>query len=226
MLQTTMPGLRFDLFEKCSAGRNGARAADDGVIGVNAERQKKGMHRAAEALVKTGFLGKNLSQRTVNEKFDRQLFDRKTAAAIGLLDYFVSRAVEKILHDRKQILLIHLMNSGQSFGQNFTVAAMRAENIIVGSKQISLANRRSLLTHRQMRRAGIVVFEAVVCVCGLNRIEHGFEFTDQAHIGINPQEIVFSVESRFLLNGFTVLVDRDILEFDPAGFSDFFGADK
>ena len=61
MLATTMPGLRLTRLKSAAPGGDVARAADDGVVGIDAEGREEGVHRAAQAAVEAGLAGEDLA---------------------------------------------------------------------------------------------------------------------------------------------------------------------
>ena len=206
--------LAVDLFVQGRADRDIGRAADDGVVRIDAERQEEGVHRAAQTAVETGVLGEDLRQRTVEQEVDSQVLDRFTLAGVELLDDLVGIAAEKLLHDRVETGVRQLVDRGKSFGEDLAVAAVRTEDEIVDGQEIRLADRRGLLAHRQVRRPWVVVLNAVVGVGRLDRVQHRLEFADIAHVAIDAQEIILREELLLLGNRFLVLVDRNLVEFD------------
>jgi len=218
--------LAVDFLIQGRADRDVSRATDNGVVGVDAKRQEEGMHRAAQALVEAGLLGKDLGQRAVDEEIDRQLTHRLALAFVGLFDDFPGGTIEEALHDCQQIRLAHLVDRGQALGQDLAVASVGTEDEVLMGQVVGLADRGGLLAHREVRRAGVVVLEAIVGIGGLDRIQHRLEFADDPHVAVDPQKV--SLGEIVLLFGrlFLVLVDRDVLEGDLAGGADFFGFDE
>ena len=184
------------------------------------------MHRTTQALVETGLLGEDLRQGAVDEEIDRQLAHRLALAGIGLFNDLPGRAIEEALHDRQQIRLAHLVDRGQALGQDLAVASVRTEDEVLVGQVVGLADRGGFLAHREVRRAGVVVLEAVVGIGGLDRVQHRLELADDPHVAVDPQKVglgeMVLLFGRFLL----VDVDRDVLERDLAGGADFFGFDE
>ena len=96
-----------------------------------------------------------------------------------------TRAAHERLHNRHQFVVVGVMNRGKTFGEDFAVAAVRAEKQIVRRQRRALSDRRRFLPHREMRRAFVVIFNALVRALHFNRVEHGFEFTNQQHVNIH-----------------------------------------
>ena len=82
--------LLVDPLEQRRADADIRRAADDGVVRVDAERREERVHRAAHALVEARLAPENFRERAVQQEIDRQVF----APNAGLprpLDAFRSR---------------------------------------------------------------------------------------------------------------------------------------
>ena len=78
--------LLVDLFEEGRTGGDVGRATNDGVIGVDTEWGKEGVHAAAEALIKAGFAGKNFGHGAVNQEGAGEIFDA-AAGEVGFDDF-------------------------------------------------------------------------------------------------------------------------------------------
>ena len=105
MLATTMPGLR--LTRLYSAHGDGAAAADDGVVGIDAEGREEGVHGAAQAAVEAGLPGEDLGHRAVEQEVDGDVLD----ALVGLvLDDLIGPAVQEALHDVEQFVVGQLLD--------------------------------------------------------------------------------------------------------------------
>ena len=211
--------LAVDLLVQRRTDRDVGRAADDGVVGVNTERQEEGVHRAAKSLVEAGFLGEDFSQRAVKQEVDRGVLDRLALAFVELLDDFVGGATEELFHDLGQFGIRQLVDRREALGQDFTVAAVRTEDEVVDRQEIGLTNRRGFLPHRQVRRTRVVVFDAVVGIGRLDRVQHRLEFADIAHVAIDAQEVILRELLLLLFNRLLVLVNRNLVEFDVAGLT-------
>ena len=57
--------------------------------------------------------------------------------------------------------------------------------------RIGLADGRGFLADRQMRRAAVVVFDALVVAAQLDLIEHVLEGADDHHVALDAQQVVF-----------------------------------
>ena len=90
------------------------------------------MHRAAHAPVETRKAAENLRQRAEEQIVDGQLLH----AGLGceLLDDAQGVAVQVALHDPLQLGLAQLLDGGQALGQDLAVAAMGAEDEVLGRR--------------------------------------------------------------------------------------------
>ena len=68
--------LAVDALEQRRARGDRARAADDGVVRIDAERREEGVHRAAESAVEAGLAREDLAVRAVDEEAERQVLHR------------------------------------------------------------------------------------------------------------------------------------------------------
>ena len=89
------------------------------------------MHGAAQAAVEPGFAREDFTVGAVNEKSQRQCLH---GSAVPLFNRTQKRAGAVGLHDFEQSRIADLTDGGESLGQNFTVAAVRTENMILGSQ--------------------------------------------------------------------------------------------
>ena len=162
--------LAVDLLVERGADGYGAGAADDGVVGVDAEGEEKGVHGAAEAAVEAGVFGENLRERAVHEELHAEFLDGQVLALVCLLYDPICVAVEESLHDGEDVLVLELVDCGEALGEDFAVAAVRTEDVVLGREEERLADCRGLLAHGEVRGAGVVVLQAVVSVRGLDRV--------------------------------------------------------
>ena len=122
-------GLAVHPLEQRRAGRDRARAAHDRVVGIDAERREEGVHGAAESAIEAGFAREDLAVRAVDEEAQGQALHRP---AVSLLDGPQQRAIAVGPHDLHQLRIAQLADGGKSFGQDLAVAAVRAEDMVVG----------------------------------------------------------------------------------------------
>jgi len=65
------------------------------------------------------------------------------------------------------------------------MAAVRTEDKVVGRQMVCLSYRRRLLANRQMRRALVIVLDALVRPLLLNAVQHRLELTNVDHVPIH-----------------------------------------
>ena len=183
------------------------------------------MHRAAKTAVKAGVLGEDLGQRSVDQEVDGHVLRRFALAFVEFGYRLVGDTAEKAFHHGDELGFAEFVDRREALGENLAVAAVRPENEVLGRQQVSLSDRGGFLPHRQVRRAGIVVLDAVVGVGRLDRVQHRFELADEAHVAVDAQEVVLAVVRLFFLDRALVLVDRDFAELDVAGAPHFLRAD-
>ena len=70
----TIPGPTIHALEEGSAGGDIRRSADNGVVGHNAKRREKGVHRPAHALIEAVLPTEDFGERPVQRIVDRQIF--------------------------------------------------------------------------------------------------------------------------------------------------------
>ena len=100
------------------------------------------------------------------------------------------------------------MDGGKSFGQNLTVAAVTAVDMVVNTEVIGLPDGGRLLTHRQMSRAVVRVCNAVIDPAQLDLVEHVLKIADNHHIPLDAHQVIGRVPSQLIHQGFVVGVDR------------------
>jgi hypothetical protein len=81
--------------------------------------------------VEAGVLGKDFSQRAVEQEVDGQFLDRLALALVELLDDLVGIAAEELLHHRGEFGVRQLVDRRETLGEDFAVAAVRAEDEVV-----------------------------------------------------------------------------------------------
>ena len=179
-------GFPVHALEERRAGRDGTGAAYDGVVGVDAERGEESVHGAAQAAVEPGFAREDFTVGAVDEKSQGQSLH---GSAVPLLHGTQQRAVAVGSHDFEQSRIAELTYGGESLGQNFTVAAVRAENMVLGSQRESHTDGGGFLSDGEVRRTGVIVGDALIGALGLDLVENGFEFADAAHVPPDIQEV-------------------------------------
>ena len=66
-------GLAVDPLIQRSAHGDGAAAAHDGVVGIDAEGGEEGVHGSAQAAIEAGFAGEDLSHGAIQQEVDGQI---------------------------------------------------------------------------------------------------------------------------------------------------------
>ncbi len=163
------------------------------------------MHRSAEPLVESVLAGKDLSQGSVEQEFDAQIFNR---ALMTLFNNPQRAASDKSLHDVHQRLVIELVNGREPLGQDFPMAPVGSENKVVNGEMIGHPDCRCLLADGQVGRARMVVMDTGIVVRGLDLVEHDLKFPDNDHVAVYPQKIIICVPVPFFSKGLVVLIER------------------
>ena len=199
-----------------------AAAADDCVVREDAKRREERVHGAAESLIKAVFTREGFAHHAVEQEVDRDLFDGFAA----VLDDGKRTSVKEALHDLHELRIIENLDRAQTFSDDFAVAAVRTECVVVQRKFICRANVGRLLTDAKVSRAGMVVLHAAILVGGLDEVEHGFKLADIRHIAIDVEKLLFREVLLLILDALLVLVDRNRRERECFGFSDHVGIDE
>ena len=207
-------GLAVDPLVQRRAHGDGAAAADDGVVGIDAEGGEEGVHGAAQAAVEAGLAGEDLGHGAVEQEVDGDVLD----AVVGLvLDDRIGLAVQEVLHDVQKLLVGQLFDGGKALGQDVGVGAVGAEDEVVHIQVEGFADGGRLLAHGQVRRAGMVVGNALVFAGLLDQVDHGFELAQGQHVAIDVDKLLLGEVAELVLDGLLVLVYGDVLKVDIAG---------
>ena len=204
-------GLAVHLLVKGRTYADGAAATHDGVIGINAEGRKEGVHTAAQTLVEARGAGENLGHGTVQQEADAQFLG---AALEALTGHGQRGAAPELLHHLLQLVFRQDLDGTQTLGQDFTVGTVAAEDEVVGGEVVGHTHGGSLLTGAQVGRTGIVVGYAIVAAGGFHQVEHGLKLPDYEHIPVNVLEIFLGEVSfgQFLLHGLVIGHDGNLGE--------------
>ena len=119
------------------------------------------MHGSAETAVEARGAGKYLGKRAVKQKVYRKVLD-VALLLLALFDNAQDISAQKLFHDIVKLGIIQLIDGGKTFGENFAVAAVRAEGKVVDVKAVCLTDCACFLTDGKVRGAGVVIFNAVV----------------------------------------------------------------
>ena len=200
-------GPAVDALEQRRAGRDIGRAADDRVVRHDSEGREESVHRAAHALVEAGSAGEDLGQRAVKGEIEGHLSD---AAAREGLDDSQHRAVQVGLHDLGQRGVVQLGDGGEALGQDLAVAAVRAKDEVVGRQVVRLADRGRFLADGEVRRAAVVVLDALVDAFLFDAVQHGLELADGEHVAIHPYQVLAAVAARLGGRVRLIAIDRNL----------------
>ena len=94
------------------------------------------------------------------------------------------------------------------------MAAVGAEDVVIGGQREGHPHRRRLLADGEMGGTGVVVGDAAVGALELDLVEDRLELPDRAHVPPDVQEVLGRVARPLLLHGLPVGVDRDVIEVD------------
>ena len=206
-----------------STGRDGSGAADDGVVGIDAERQEEGVHRAAHAVMEAVLTGEDLRDGAIQQEADGQLLDIR---GIGkLLDSSQRLAAEEVLHDLHQLFIGQLVDAAQALGEDLGVRTVGAEGDVVLVQEVRFADAGGFLAIAQVGGAGIGGLNAVVVRLRLDLGEHMLKLTADGHVAVDADEVFLGVVALFqlLLDGLVVLADGNIVKVDVTGLTDSYG---
>ena len=197
-------------FVEGRAHGDGAAAAYDGVVGIDAQGGKEGVHGAAQALIEAVFPGKGLAHHAIKQEVDALLPD-----GFGvILDHVVGLAPEEFLHDLLEGALLHHLDGAQALGQDLPVAPVGAEGVIRRGQVIGFPHIGRLLADAQVGGAGMGIGDPLVFAGGFDQVEHGLKFPDIAHIPIDMQKVLRGEVAKLVLDGLLIYVDRDLREPD------------
>ena len=100
------------------------------------------------------------------------------------------------------------------------MAAVGAEDEVVGGQMERLADGRGFLAHGQVSGAGMVVGHALVLAGGLDEVDHGFELAQGQHVAIDGDQLLLGEVAELVLDGLFVLVDGNVLKVNDARRAD------
>ena len=205
--------LPVDLLIQGRTYGDGAAAAHDGVVRIDAKRGEEGMHRSAQTLVETGRAGENLGDGTVDQEADTELFGRALEAFAGNGN---GCTAPELVHDFLQLLVGEDFDGTQALGEDLTVAAVAAEDKVVRVQVVGHTHSGGFLAGAQVGRTRIVIGHAVVAARGLDEIQHRLELTDGEHVAIDVQQIFLGeiLFFQFIRNALLVLHHGDLRELD------------
>ena len=171
------------------------------------------MHGAAQAAVEAGLAGEDLGHGAVEQEVDGDVL----YILVGLvLDDLIGLAVQEVLHDVQKLFVGQLFDGGKALGQDIGMGAVGAEDEVVHVQMERLAHGGRLLTHGQVRRAGMVVGHAVVFAGLFDEVDHRLELAQGQHVAIDVDKLLLGEVAQLVLDGLFVLVDRNVLKVNVA----------
>ena len=216
-------GLAVDALIERRAHGDGAAAADDGVVGIDAKGREEGVHGAAQAAVEAGLAGEDLAHRAVKQEVDGQILD---GGVLALFHHGERLAAEEVLHDVEQLVIREFFNGRQTLGEDVAVGAVGAEDEVVDVEVEGLADSGRFLADAQMGRAGMGVGNAAILAGGLDGLDHRLKLTQNQHVAIDVEELLLGKVAQLILDLLLILVAGDGLKSDLTGFADLIRVDK
>ena len=142
------------------------------------------------------------------------------------LDRPQQRAALVLFHDRLQRRRIQPGDRRQPLGDELAMAAVAAEDVVVGLQRQRRADRRAFLADREMRRPLVDVVDPGIAALRLEGAEHRLEFADDHHVAQHAQQRCIAVALPFFGQWRRIGVNRDIGELQPGGLAHQQGIDK
>ena len=135
------------------------------------------------------------------------------------------RPVKVILHNACQAFAAEILDRAQPFGDDFAVAAVAAEHVVMHLEVDALPDGGAFLPYGKMGRACVGIGDGIIRAQLLNVVEHGLKFANERHVAVNAQQ-PFGTEAflvvQFLTDAFLVTVDRDFAKVDGGALPDLF----
>ena len=85
-------------------------------------------------------------------------------------------------NNRLQPFGIETVDGREALGNDFTMAAVRTEDLIARSKRHRAADRGRFLADRQVRRPLVAVFDTAVGAGRFEGMQHALELADHKHV--------------------------------------------
>ena len=92
------------------------------------------------------------------------------------------------LHDVHEPPLVEPVDRRQALGDELAVAAVAAEDVVLGRKREGSADRRTFLADGKMGRALVGEFDSRIGAARLEVAEHRLELADDEHVAENAKE--------------------------------------
>ena len=166
------------------------------------------MHRAAHALVEAVLAREDLGVSTV---YQPGYGERARIGKLGAcLDRSQRGAIHVAFHDIQQALFIELPNGGKTLGQDFAMAAVRAEDEILRLEVKALPDGSRFLPDGQVGWSCVRIAEAAIGAFLFEAVERRLELANQDHVAVDVNELIARVESGLGLRVGDVSVDRNL----------------
>jgi len=164
---------------QCRPRRDPRRGADDGVVGIAAERRKEGVHRSAHAPVEAVRAHEDLGK----EAIEQEILGHRAASPPEDPPHLVAQPPAVMGgEDRLDPGLGQPRDGGEALGQKLAMAAVRAEDVVGRVERERRAHRRPLLPDREMRRPLVDMRDPAMAAGGLEGCEHPLELADHHHV--------------------------------------------
>ena len=138
------------------------------------------MHAAAHAAIEAGGAHEDLRQQPEEEK------GLGEAPVVGrphmVLDRAQGPSVLMLLHDAEERRLVEPFDRRQALGDELAVAAVAAEDVVLGAERQGRADCGAFLPDREVRRPAISVLDPAIGAARLEFTEHRLEFAHDQHV--------------------------------------------
>jgi hypothetical protein len=161
--------------------------------------------------IEARFAREDLAVGAVDEESACQAGDRAVESRLDGSEY---GAVPIPFHDRKQPIVVELPDRREGLREDLAVAAVRAEDEVVGTERKSHSDGGRLLSDREVGRPGVRVGRATVDALRLDLAENGLEFPDRAHVLPDGEELGGRIGGHILVDRPVVRVYRNRREGD------------
>ena len=137
------------------------------------------MHRATHAAIEPGITHEDLGKHTGQQK----CLGRLTTGFADMARHQIEEpAVAVGFDDGCDLVRRHSTHGRQPLGDDFAMAAVRAENLVCGPEGHGTADGGGLLPDGQVRRPFIDIFDAAIGACRLEGVKHALELADHKHM--------------------------------------------
>ena len=172
------------------------------------------MHRPAHATIEPGIPHENLCKNPGQQ----ESFRRHPAGIADMARNKLEKpAVGMGLENRGKLGCRERPDSRQSLGDDLAMAAVGAENLVLGTKRHGTADGGRLLPNRQVRRPLVEIFDAAITSRRFEGMQHAFEFANHQHVAQRFAKPVIAPTASLGLDILTVGVNGDVAETQAIG---------